>query len=374
LEAIYGGKAVAPGQPATTINGHPVALFYDTGVGAPLVLSADYVKRIGLQMAIDVPQHELDPIPGKPEVGYTVPCELTYFGIKNNIEAVPVFELPPDVPRGSEVFEGMVGWPLMRDSLWSFDLSAGQYRQLVAVPSAAAKWQQYQIWDADNTLSLIPPSDPRRVERVIVDTGNPSGIELPPDQWKEWVAAHPNAPMTLFMDYLPGQKVRCAYESIAATFPLGTLVLHDVAVSEADPTYYEVQAEPGERVVAIGLAALARLEVVLDPPNRTAYLRASRHPALPYLHNRIGAAFFPANETSVDLVARVVPKTPAAQAGIRDGDVLLKVDGQSAAAWLSDGVLLKRMGGRIPAGTKVVFTVKRGDAVMDITVTARDIL
>jgi hypothetical protein len=374
LEAIYGGKAVPAGQSATYIDGHPVELFFDTGVGAPLVLSADYVKRIGLPMAVAAPVEEADPIPGRPGLGFTAPCKLTYFGVENQLAAVPFFEMPANVPRGGGGFEGMVGWPYMRNSRWSFDLAAGQYCQLAAVPAAVKKWQQFQIWDADNTLSMILPSDPRGVERVIVDTGNPSGVELPPDQWREWVKAHPDAPLTLFLDYLPGQKVRCALESFAPTFPLGTLVLHDVPVAEADPSYYQVEAQPGEKVVAIGLAALARMEVVLDPAERTAYLRESRHPAPPYLHNRIGVVFYPVDDAGSALIARVVARSPASLAGIRDGDMLLRVDRQPAGAWRTDGVLIKRMNGRVPAGTRVLYTVKRGAAVLEIGVTAREIL
>ena len=69
-----------------------------------------------------------------------------------------------------------------------------------------------------------------------------------------------------------------------------------------------------------------------------------------------------------------MPGTPADQAGIRDGDVLLRIDGRPVDRWRSDGTLLKRMGGRVPVGTQVVFTLKRGSALTDITVTARDIL
>jgi len=348
MEAIHGGKIVPKGETAALINGHPAHLFFDTGVGAPVVLSADYVKKIGLEMAIEAPEHDTDPIPGRPEVGFTVPCQFTFFGVVTDDLPIPVFAMPKNVPRGDEIFEGMGGWPLMRMTPWSFDLAVGEYDQITTIPAAVKKWAQYQIWDADDTLTLVLPSDPRDVERIIVDTGNTSGIELPPDQWKAWRAANPKAPLTIYMDYLPGQKIRCAYESFAKTFPLGSLVLHNVAVSQSDPSYYQVQAEPGEKVVAIGLQALSRMEMYLDPANHAAYVRESRHAALPYLHNRIGAVFFPVDSEQPDspLVAKVVPATPAALAGIRDGDVLLLVDHYPVAYWREDGTLLRRMGGR----------------------------
>jgi S1-C subfamily serine protease len=116
------------------------------------------------------------------------------------------------------------------------------------------------------------------------------------------------------------------------------------------------------------------MEVVLDPANRVAYVRTSRHPALPYLHNRMGAVFFPTDQAGANLIAHVMPKSPAELAGIRDGDVLLKVDQQPAGAWRTDAALLKRMGGRVPSGTKVVYTVQRGSETLDFAVTARDIL
>lgn len=90
----------------------------------------------------------------------------------------------------------------------------------------------------------------------------------------------------------------------------------------------------------------------------------------------MGAIFFPINSEQPDspLVAKVVPNTPAAQAGIRDGDILLKIDHYPIAYWREDGTLLRRMGGRVPAGTKILYTVRRGEAELDLTATARDIL
>jgi hypothetical protein len=50
------------------------------------------------------------------------------------------------------------------------------------------------------------------------------------------------------------------------------------------------------------------------------------------------------------------------------------VDQQPAGAWRTDAALLKRMGGRVPPGTKVVYTVQRGSETLNFAVTARDIL
>jgi hypothetical protein len=64
-------------------------------------------------------------------------------------------------------------------------------------------------------------------------------------------------------------------------------------------------------------------------------------------------------------VSIVTPETPAAKAGVQEGDLILEVDGLSMLDWND----LRPNGIRGDPGTVVVLTIKRGDQVLKISVT-----
>jgi S1-C subfamily serine protease len=69
------------------------------------------------------------------------------------------------------------------------------------------------------------------------------------------------------------------------------------------------------------------------------------------------------------VVTRVLPDTPAAQAGLRRGDVILGVGGQSIAG---QGEFYQRLWGCGPAGEDVVLHVLRSKTVQQIKVRSAD--
>ena len=125
----------------------------------------------------------------------------------------------------------------------------------------------------------------------------------------------------------------------------------------------------------LGLTALKRLEVILDCKRGIAYLQPRRGPPLPYQHNRIGAVFTPASLEGGDLIGRVAEGSPAARAGIRNGDVLLKIDELDVTKWHSDPAVLplSRFWER-PAGTKLLVTLRRGEETLKNEVILENIL
>src|SRR5208283_2475928 len=124
--------------------------------------------------------------------------------------------------------------------------------------------------------------------------------------------------------FTPGEGLVVREESWADRITFGPLVLTCVPVMEATPTE-EASGGPhfeGE----LGLAALKRLDLIVDGGNGRAYLRTKTTAPPPYRHNRLGAEFVPTESPGSELVARVAGGSPAEEAGIRDGDVLLKLD------------------------------------------------
>ena len=123
----------------------------------------------------------------------------------------------------------------------------------------------------------------------------------------------------------------------------------------------------------LGAAAISRLDIVIDGKHKLAYLRPKTTPPPPFAYNRLGAAFIPLELKSDDLVAFVVDGSPAYAAGVRNGDLLLKIDERDATKWRTTGEpnnpsQTKR------AGDKLQLTLKRGDKVFTTTAALQNIL
>jgi hypothetical protein len=369
-------KNLIGAPPGESINGLPVNLLIDTGTSYPLLLSENSVKRLGIKMAKAVPD-DSNPVPGKPKLGLTDPCDPTVFGTNYTKISVPVYQHEENDAENKPI-DGIIGWPFLRGEIMGFFLGDhGHFGRLAGVPSEATSWPQFPIADQNGLLSLKVSSGHDGATRVIIDTGMPAGVMLPPDQWREWKASHPAAPVTLVSVNMFGDKNWYKEESWADTFPIGeSIVLHDVPIGEADSAHCQMAA-PREKIIVIGLAALKRMLLVLDSPNHVAYAAALVAPPPPYSHNRLGALFIPKDNRKMEVVARVVVGGPAEVAGIQDGDVLLKVNQTTIADWEAYchlGLLKDDSNWSIPSGTKVAFTLRRGNKVIQVTATAKDIL
>ena len=123
----------------------------------------------------------------------------------------------------------------------------------------------------------------------------------------------------------------------------------------------------------LGIAALKQLDLIVDGKTGVAYVQPHSGPRARQ-HNRLGAIFAPGH-ASDDLVAFVLDGSPAYEAGIRNGDVLLKIGNLDATKWPTDPAVLplSRFWAR-PAGDKLDLTLKRGSETLQKTVVLKDIL
>jgi regulator of sigma E protease len=75
------------------------------------------------------------------------------------------------------------------------------------------------------------------------------------------------------------------------------------------------------------------------------------------------------------LIAHVRPDSPAGKAGLRFGDVLLKIDGRDVTPWRTEpGILPLSRFWQQPAGTHLRLTVLRGKKKITTDVVLRNIL
>jgi S1-C subfamily serine protease len=144
---------------------------------------------------------------------------------------------------------------------------------------------------------------------------------------------------------------------------------------EANPTDVALGSSPQAQYQAtIGLTALKRLNIIIDGNHGIAFLRSKQTPPLPYEHNRLGAVFVPPDMQSDHIIAHVIVGSPAYEAGIRDGDVLLKEGEQDVTNWRDPKIKINSPFREQPAGTKLELTLKRGDKVFKTTAVLRNIL
>jgi PDZ domain len=211
-------------------------------------------------------------------------------------------------------------------------------------------------------------------EVIVVDTGDQSGISLNSREWREWTATHTNRLKTLTAYYTPGAGLQVREEVWAKEISFGRLILTDVSIHEASVD--QVAIGSAKCRASFGLAALKRLDLIVDGKKGVAYLKPKKTPAGSYQHNRIGAVFVPADlEKSDDLIAQVLDGSPAFEAGIRNGDVLLRIEKYDITRWRtsSEGISPNQTF-ESAAGSKVNLTLKRGVKEYQTTVVLRDLI
>jgi tetratricopeptide (TPR) repeat protein len=343
------------------INGHAVAVALDTGLDCGYLLFRSDLPPLGL--AVPAPPAAATATPGKYPFILAAACTWDVLGTSLPGIHPLVLTVPGRFLREEAGLAGLIGWPAVHDNIWVFNLGAGRIGVAPSVPPSAAGWEHFALKTDLRILSLEAQSGPK-LPRILIDTGNADGILLPADAWRAWRAAHPQAPATISADWMVGQGERAEEQVWADTFVLGDIVLHGVPVQEEDEAYTNMS--PGEPVIAIGLAALERLDVVLDGPRHAAYVRASPAPAPPFPHNRLGAAFLSAEAPgSPQIATAAIPGTPGALAGLRPGDVLVSVNGRPAT---------RESYWKKPAGTTYDLVVRRGDQQVPLTVVLRDLI
>ena len=259
---------------------------------------------------------------------------------------------------------GCLAGKRISSNIFQIDAETLTVKLLDRLPEETATWTKLAVPESDSTLSLEIPG---QLSTIAVDTGLEGGVALVSQKWREWKAANTNAPLTLTSIYSPSAGFAVCEEAWAKELSLGAFSLAGVPVRQAKP----IESARGQSI--LGLAALKRLDFILDGKHGWAYLRPKRTPPAPYQHNRLGAVFAPRHSRSEEVVAQVLKESPADAAGVRNGDILLKIDDSVVTKWRVQDVPLYRFWER-PAGTKLDLTLKRGEETLKISDVLKDIL
>jgi hypothetical protein len=348
------------------INGQRVHFVFDTGASA-IFLYRSAADR--LKLRITPPPTGLTPKPGEVLPGRSEPVTLEILG--RIFPSIPLAVL--DNPPQPLDFDGAVGWPNLRKSLMAFHGPTLSFEPLRVVPATMGGWAKLAERTDWNLLSLRLPGDGSNVPAYLgLDTGNPDGVFLSPEAWSRWRGEHANQPTTLLAYFMPGAGLVDTEVMWADELDLQGVTFHGVPVSCMNTS--EVSDYPPGTLAVIGLAALRRMELVFDG-NATVYARTLATPPPPYVHNRLGAVFLPDVTGNDALVAHVIADSPAGQAGLRFGDILLKIDQLDVTPWRTQpGILPLSRFWQQPGGTHLHLTVLRGKKKLTLDVVLRNLL
>lgn len=343
------------------INGKPATLALDTGTEG-LFLFKPAAERLGLKLS-DVPSDVLRQN-GKFPVLETDPRKITLFDTAGYMQlAVADFSVSMDV-------DGCLGWSFFKNTIFQIDVANRTIRSLPEVPAEARQWTTLRVHRASNVFCL-ELTDKTGV--ILIDTGNFSGVSLSAERWRAWTNVNPHLPKTLTTYYMGGSGVVVGEEAWAEKLSFGPMVLNNVPVRPASASDAAVGSTRSPYQATLGLTALERLDFIVDGPSRIAYLRPRTGPFQPYPYNRAGAVFIPLDprtDQQTNFVARVMEGGPAYQAGIHDGDVVTKINGQIPATWTDSPTYLSST---LPAGTKLNLTLKRGDTNFDAELVLKEL-
>ena len=239
--------------PKIEINGQPARMFLTTSVPGTGLIDpldkhlklkgqADWVETQGLSFRIS----DLTPVKGggqtfmAPILSVRLPL---WARVLSHLLKIPV--------------DGVVGWPEVRDNILVFDSAKHTIRRVEQLPPETSGWLKLKVVPDDSLLLELPLPD-GEMGTLGVDTcqGGSTAIMMSATQWKDWKAAH-------------------AHPGWAEEIKLGALTLTDVKVKEMSTREENSLLDETPAATAawkLGMAALARVDLVVDGQNGWAYL------------------------------------------------------------------------------------------------------
>ena len=274
-DAGSGGHDTKVTYPNATINGQPARMDLDTG-SSYTSLTKSGADRLAVEILPPPPDD--DSRKGKAAIGLAESVTLT-LGSQKITAPLSVINMPWYMRFLMDWnADGLVGWTEIKDNILVFDSVQRTVTAVPRLPAETANWMKVKVRD-DSVLTLDLPMADGKVGTILVDTGSPFGVCLPPAQFKAWQDAHPNVALTKIPYYGPDAGDTSTEEGWADTITVGNLTLSDVPVSQAGP---EEVAEFKDFAGSFGLYVLLRIDLVVDGRNHVAYLQPRPPPGPPY--------------------------------------------------------------------------------------------
>jgi hypothetical protein len=314
-----------------TINHEPVHFMFDSGSeGSYLFRSA--AERLGIKI---IPTASVTPPPSGVQVVSTEPLIVT-FGDATAKKSIYVGDAPPHMPQG---IDGIIALDLLTPhsgDVMLIDMDKHLFSP-ITFPTDIGRWSKWKMVPGPK----VPMFECGDGEKIGIDTGATAGVYLSPKKWEKWRSQRYSQPASIDGYFSLDGKMHVSEEMRARKLTFGDFTLTDV------PVRLETQSATnlfkGYDAI-IGSFALYQIKVIIDRQHNTIYTLSNAGSPPPYDWNRLGAVFVPSDLVkSDDLTAHVVPGSPAYLAGIRDTDVLEKVDDLDVTRWKTDPTVLLLM-------------------------------
>jgi hypothetical protein len=349
------------------VNGQPVRLLFDTECEETILhrTAADRLK-----LKVIAPSTNVVPRPGFILVGRTEECQLSIAGLRSMI--TPRVEFLPKT-TSYLTGDGALGWGSIRHAIWEIQFNERRAFTLADLPEDIARWTKYKLVQDATVLAFMAGANGARTDIVIIDTGADSGVELGEDRWKKWRRDHAENPATVEGSWMPALGWVVSELCWADELTIGSFSVNNVPVVKSPVHETGVLKDYQAR---IGAFALTRYDVIVDGEDGSIYFRPVQAAQSGYRYSRAGAIFVPGGNNGDDLIARVIKPSPAYEGGIRDGDILLKIDDLDMTKWRTDKQAYRSIGAwsARPPGTKIRLTIQREGKTFETTVELKDIL
>jgi hypothetical protein len=260
LLAMGNARAIERIPVEVAINGHAFRLGLDTGADVDYAIWSGTAQKLGLAV---ISPAAATTVPGQVQMGVTEPVKLELPGKTFERQ---ILRVVPSDPGPSPDLDGVVGWPAMRTATLVFNQAEHQLAFGVELPAATEHWTKLRLRDDYGVLAaeiVDPAGGPPGI--ILIDTGAPDGVELSPEYWAKWKAAHANQRFTQTASYTFGSGLNVAEEAWVEKISLNGLMLRDVPVTRANAT----------SVAAGGRGYLATLgfdqAIAINPDDSTSY-------------------------------------------------------------------------------------------------------
>jgi hypothetical protein len=331
FEFVAGTRIFVP----ATIGGRPVLAMLDSGASST-VLDRRFASSLNLSPKGDLKGEGAGgSIPYGTIRGVTVKLgDLSWNGDAVGIDLSAVEKQvghPLPIVLGGELF---------RDAVVEIDFK----KRRIAFYKASS----YRAAANAATVPLTPAGENQaiagrvegRAAKLLFDLGNAGAVDLFPRFWERPDFVGHRRISSTFSGGVGGMSVQKV--TMIRTIALGGAKFKDVP-SRLEDRQSSLSARSGDLDGNIGIGVLSRFHLVVDFPHHRVLFMPPVDVDTPFRVNHGGLTLQPGSTGAK--VLYVAPKSPAAVAGIHVGDVILAVDGRSAAG--SDGAWQNGPIGRI---------------------------
>jgi hypothetical protein len=331
-------------------DSQPLWFALDSGASFPFVIDLRQTKALGLELR-DVFTASAGAGPDIYQVGTTNVVSLKVGDLDFANQTVAVIALDSLESLAGRTLDGLVGSDLFNHYVVELDYLAGRILlhnpQTYRYPGSGAS---VPLTKQDNHFLVAAKIRmPGRAEvngRFLVDTGGAFAsvvLNTPFARANDLPASNQRTVADHSLSGLGGETKVLVSRGIS--FTLGKLVIGEPLVSVSQDTGGALASSDFDGI--IGAELLRKFKVIFDYPRHRLIFEKNANSAQPVEYDMSGIRLRAVgNDLRTFRVSQVLDDSPAAEVGLREGDVLTDIDGTAAAKFTLDEIyqMLKRPG------------------------------